>query len=178
MDVNNVYSQCSIKFDGLWGDWGPLETCNGNGYAIDFSLKVDNTPKGPGDCAALNGICLHCSGGDDICSTVGQWGTWHPIGGGTCETGMKDFQLRFEQYQGGGGPLTAANDNTAANNLALRCKDGGWRSQAFDGYGDWSQAISCPSGSVICGLRTRVEKSLGGGANDDTSLNGVEFWCC
>ena len=59
---------------------------------------------------------------------------------------MTDFQLRFEQYQGGGGPLTAANDDTAANNLALRCKDGGWRSQAFDGYGDWSQAISCPSG--------------------------------
>ena len=161
----------SIKEEGIWGDWGRKEVCRGNGIAIGFSLKVE--PKqGGGDDTALNGICLHCSGGEKICSKQGPWGDEHRIDGRPCQTGFTDFQLQFERKQGRG-------DDTAANNLILRCKNGFWKYQtrySWGNWGRWSHARSCPLGTVICGLRTRVERPQGGG--DDTALNGVEFFCC
>ena len=160
-----------IQFDGIWGDWGPVEMCSGNGHAIDFSLKVEPNQDG-GDDTALNGICLICSGGDEICSTEGPWGDdFHESTQGKCEAGMTAFKMKFQEEQG-------ADDDTAANDLMLRCKDDGLWKQVpeFHNWGNWSEVYSCPSGSVICGLSTRVEKRQGRG--DDTSLNGVKFWCC
>ena len=36
--------------------------------------------------------------------------------------------------------------------------------------------IQDDSGTVFCGIRTRVQRDQGGG--DDTALNGVQFKCC
>ena len=44
-------------------------------------------------------------------------------------------------------------------------------------WGTKSAWTDCPSGTAICGIKTKVEGfQLGGG--DDTGLNQAEFYCC
>lgn len=43
-------------------------------------------------------------------------------------------------------------------------------------HGVWSDALFCPDGQYVCGLRQKVEPPVGSG--DDTTMNAVEFYCC
>merc|ERR1711974_26767 len=70
---------------------------------------------GSGDDTSLNAVCLTCSGGDQICSKSGPWGTWYGMRKESCTGGFDGFKLRFEASQGSG-------DDTAANNIHFRCK--------------------------------------------------------
>jgi hypothetical protein len=43
-------------------------------------------------------------------------------------------------------------------------------------WGTWGNRVSCPEGSYICVIKTRVEAYQGKG--DDTALNEATFYCC
>eukprot|EP00795_Rhopilema_esculentum_P015659 gene15659-6945_t len=100
----------------------------------------------------------------------GPWGVWGPMD--FCNDGKfaTGFFLRAEKEQGAG-------DDTGANAVCLQCgdkevcsKEGKW--------GEWSDEISCPTGSFISGWRQNVEDKQGRGVQkDDTALNNVEYRC-
>jgi len=163
-------SVSTISYDGLWGEWGNTEYCGGranNGFAVGFKTRVESQ-QGDGDDTALNSICLMCSGGKTICSKTGFWGNWYESG--SCSGGFTGFNMRFQAYCGGD------CDDTAANDLQLKC-DGSWMGIASPtSWGTWNEK-HCPNDQVICGLRTRIERSRGT-RGDDSALNGVEFSCC
>ena len=125
--------------------------------------------QGGGDDTAMNGICLNCSRGGTVCSTVGPRGSWSYSG--TCSSGFNTFDLRFADSQGSG-------DDTGANAVRLYCSsDGSGYSTSNEGpWGQWVWHTNCESGKLFCGIRTRVERPQG--ADDDTALNGVELYCC
>ena len=114
---------------------------------------------------------MHCSeDAETICSSQGRFGLWHHDLG-RCEGGFAAANVRFESNQ-------VEGDDTAANDLKLKCKDDGkWKfGDNLGGWGEWKSLGDCPKDSVICGLQTRVQKYQK--EDDDTSLNGVAFLCC
>jgi len=164
-----------------------MEYCGdkkGVGHAVSYKLRVESN-QGRGDDTALNTICLTCSGGDEVCSKLGFWGKWYNETDITCSGGFNEFKFLFEDKQW-------SWDDTAANNIQLRCNNSGkWAktmaSQNNTGWGAWwggnpnggsnNPRRACPVGQIICGLQTRVQKKLGSDT-DDTALNGVIFDCC
>ena len=63
-------------------------------------------------------------------------------------------------------------------NLRMFCDySGTWQESNSYDIGTWEDPIYCPVGKKICGLSARVEGPQGSGV-DDTSLNGIEFFCC
>ena len=143
-----------------------MSTCRNGGFATSFSQRVEKS-QGGGDDTALNSICLQCSTGDEVCSRTGFWGSWATSG--KSSSGFDGAKLRFEQSIGRG-------DDTAANELILYNGNTSYRTGNGGVWGDWLDLRRCPSGQRICGLKTRVEKSIGRG--DDTALNGVVLQCC
>lgn len=120
----------------------------------------------------------------------GYWGDWADsasyCGGNGYVVGL---QTRIEGPQNSGA-MTNKDDDTAMNAVRLICgsnhptlglinvhtiksKEGPW--------GDWAQSESieyCPWGTYAKGFQTRVEKSQGGGRNeDDTAMNTVRLIC-
>jgi hypothetical protein len=150
-----------------------LDLCY-EGYAVSFGQKVES-PIGGGDDTALNGICLRCSNGKVICSTVGPWGNW--AWSSRCDKGFNGANFKIERKQGSGG---GGNDDTAANNLQLTCSTGGSYYAGNGGrWGDWQGHQYCYHEQRICGIQTKVERNQGGGDDDDdTALNGVKLICC
>jgi hypothetical protein len=57
---------------GLWGDWGPAQSCPQGERAIGFQLKVESPQPGDGDDTALNAIALLCTRGSSIPSSQGM----------------------------------------------------------------------------------------------------------
>merc|ERR1711990_711889 len=103
----------------------------------------------------------------------GNWGDWGSLqycGGQKYKGYAVQFRAQIEGKQVG--------DDTATNYLSLRCKDGNsWKGIASPTtWGSWNYH-DCPSGYVIFGLSTRVERKRGW-RTDDTALNGVWFKCC
>ena len=155
-----------MTWDGLWGNWGVEEVCYQT-YATRFRVRVESK-QGDGDDTALNTVCLICKNGRELCSNLGFWGNWYSSS--TCSSGYSGGKFRLEHSQGRG-------DDTAGNTLLLNCGTGNnyvSASGAPNYWGDWSTR-SCPHGSKICGIQTRVEPRIDG---DDTALNGIKFTCC
>ena len=162
-------SKKALTYVGYWGNWGSWEYCDG-GYAVSFSQKVEGKQGGDDD-TALNGICLKCNNGREICSRVGGWGSW--ASSAQCSAGFTGADFKVEGKQGGG-------DDTAANALELVCASGGSRFVSNNGvWGSWEGYKYCSTGQRICGIQTRVEPAQGGDDDeDDTALNGVDLRCC
>ncbi|XP_003416922.2 vitelline membrane outer layer protein 1 homolog isoform X2 [Loxodonta africana] len=167
-------SVIEVTNGGPWGDWAWPEMCPDGFFANGFSLKVEPPQGIAGDDTALNGIRLHCAGGNTECNThvvesqSGRWGTWSEPqwcpGGGF----LVAFSLRVEAS------VTPA-DNTAANNVFFRCSDGAelqGPGLTWGEFGDWSDP--CPKG--VCGLQTKIQ--LPRGLGDDTALNDLRLFCC
>lgn len=155
-----------------WGDWGPTEYCPSNSYATGFAIRVEYPIDG--DDTALNAIQLYCRSGSNnevgtITSSVQDFGEW--TGKRQCRNGrLNAIRMRVEGNQGGNG------DDTAANDLDMRCENGEELRGGGTGWGTWSSWQNCPSGQIICGIQTRVEGKQGKG--DDTALNDAIFYCC
>ncbi|XP_063305799.1 vitelline membrane outer layer protein 1 homolog [Pelobates fuscus] len=155
-----------------WGTWGTLDRCAPGTVAKGFTLKVQGM-QGLYDDTALNGIRLHCVRCQSphnemtINSTVADWGKWGPTF--WCPYGyLMAFSLRVEGSQGKG-------DDTAANNIKLKCSDGSileGNGLSWGTYGDWSD--NCTTG--VCGMESKVEDPQPVG--DNTALNDVRFTCC
>ncbi|CAG2215598.1 unnamed protein product [Mytilus edulis] len=136
--------------------------------------------QGRGDDTSLNGIQLLCGTkhhrsnyGFAVTSGYGPWGGWS----GTIKCGhaffLAAFSLQVEKSQGRG-------DDTAANYVKFRCKSVNmhWPGYEIGGHGFWGHYggwSTCPYGTAICGLRTKIEAPIRG---DDTALNDVLFYCC
>ena len=158
-----------LSYHGYWGRSGNWEYCDG-GYAVSFRQRVEGK-QDKGDDTALNGICLKCNNGREICSRTGPWGGW--AGSQHCSAGYKGSDFKIESKQGEG-------DDTAANGLKLFCASGGSHVTSNMGpWGSWQGRQYCHNGQRICGIKTRVERVLGNGnKEDDTALNGVYLRCC
>ena len=158
-------------FGGPFGEWGSEERCPSGQWAYAISLRVEDS-QGGGDDTALNGIRLSCGTPTyplEISSSVGNWGDWS--NSTKCTNGfITGARLRIEPRQGGG-------DDTGAVDAEFYCQDG----QTLGGdlhlsWGEWTERQTCQVGTAICGIRTKVEGSQGGG--DDTAFNDAEFTCC
>lgn len=160
--------------DGFWGDWGPAVFCPDDEFVYGYRLRSESH-QGSNDDTALNNIELRCSpNGRNQFSTISSahmsWGLWTPfkycVGEDNPVTG---FNMKMEGPQGDG-------DDTAANKVDLYCKKGGYISvKTKTSWGHWTNKKTCPTGSAVMGIKTKVEGSQG--SQDDTALNGVRLYC-
>ena len=154
-----------------WGYWHPISNCPEYGKVDGFRLRMDD------DTTALNSIELNCVNGGVINPHHGHWGKWtqyQKCSEGTYITGA---MLKSEPKQG------FWKDDSAANNLKIKCSDGTEKLDLLDGWdgghqGSWGSWGSCSdTGGYICGLWVRMELN-NFFTIDNTALNQVRFSCC
>jgi len=173
---NDVRSTITVS-GGNWGTWASCASyCPAGSFAYGFSHKSELS-QGAGDDSALNGIMLNCNDRNtgawtaNVTSSTGAWGNW--LGLAMCpnaDSPMTQGNLQLEASQGIG-------DDTSANRLSGACRNGtALNPPSNTAFGTWRGWVSCPAGTAVCGMKTRVEGSQGVG--DDTSLNGVQLECC
>jgi hypothetical protein len=109
----------------------------------------------------------------------GTFGVWNSEV--VCPTGTfaSGFALKVEPDQG---PGVRRGDDTALNAVRLYCSDSNGMIidviQSNEGdWGNWTEPEFCNTGNYLRGFRLRVEPPQGGGDNDDTAANDVEFVC-
>lgn len=76
--------------------------------------------------------------------------------------------------------------SVAASFITFKCQDLKRKKEEIQleippGHGEpwgkyWFSSDSCPVGTAICGIKTKVQKEQGRG--DDSALNNVKFYCC
>ncbi|KXZ48982.1 hypothetical protein GPECTOR_24g272 [Gonium pectorale] len=187
-DVDNVNSWLTVA-DSTFGAWQKAYHCSSPQYDLDpaaqagvrlnYGLPVTShwirmdPNMGSGDRTALNGIRLGCNDGTDVMVEGGLLGTWSGPGGCTNPGGaFVAARMRMEARKTGA-------DNTAANAIQFKCSgaDDGTAVSLSEGFaGDWTQWVSCPGASFICGLQVRFNGNQGSG--DDTALSGAKIACC
>ncbi len=69
---------------------------------------------------------------------------------------MIGFQINVESYQGSG-------DDTATNNLRIKCSNGQFLEGDGMDFGIWREIHFCPDQHAFCGLQTQVETYQGNG---------------
>ncbi|CAG2215599.1 Vitelline membrane outer layer protein 1 homolog,Vitelline membrane outer layer protein 1 [Mytilus edulis] len=165
---------------GVWGDWHEPRFCPTGQFAIGYSLKIERKQGTRGDDTSLNAIKLLCgtknhrsNHGFAVTSGYGPWGDYSGIMKCGYTFFLTAFSLQVERSQGRG-------DDTAANYVRFRCKALTWSWPGYEigGHGFWGDFggwSTCPHGTAICGLRTKIEAPIRG---DDTALNDVIFYCC
>jgi hypothetical protein len=168
--------------NGFWGSWaGSFSLCPEGSLAYGVNLKSEASLGGSADDSGLNAVSLHCydktSGAFKgyAVSSEGPWGSWHPNGvfcSGVTNP-IVSGNLLVEDPQG------SIADDTSANGLRVKCRSTPTTEQTVPSYTSWGSyrgIKTCPSGTAVCGIRTRLEANQGTG--DDTALNGVHFACC
>ena len=81
---------------------------------------------------------------------------------------LKGVQYKSEAHISG--------DDTAGNTVNMVCTDGIVLEGNGGKWGTWTDIVSCPFNTAICGIKTKVEMPQG--SKDDTALNDVELFCC
>ncbi len=163
-------------YGGPFGGWTAEQRCPEGQWAYAVSLRVEGDQGGLGDDTALNGIRLTCgtnaSGRQEISSGGAPWGGWSaPQACGESEGFITSARLRIE-------PSLGAGDDTGAVDAEFQCASRSGailRGTVHHNWGEWKAWQSCPAGTAICGIRTKVEAPITG---DDTALNDAEFQCC
>jgi hypothetical protein len=175
---NDFVTEANLS-SGYWGTWETCPSqCPDGSYAYGITVRSEPT-QGSGDDTALNGVRLYCFNRSDgryrgyVDSNIGYWGNWGSYAHCSTYTTSNPFRsgiMKLEPPQGGG-------DDTATNRVYAYCIDGDLAApSAYTAWGNWQTRAYCPSGTAVCGIRTRVEAPIGSG--DDTALNGVLFACC
>jgi len=196
---NSIYRKWSKDLPG-----GPIEFCGGKGsavrssnnardfgvagYATRFSLKIEGKQL-LGDDTAANAICLDCSGGDYICSKIGEYGDWYyssECSDGFTDAMVKNYPPKLDKYKWQLPKDDNGVDDTAISNVHLQCgyddndtKKKWMSTNGPDLWGNWNhknrnQGGMCRKGTRICGIQATVED----GGVDKTGLQGVVFYCC
>lgn len=100
----------------------------------------------------------------------GWWGDWSAYS--KCPQGQYITSIRLQVE-----PPQGISDDTAANTLEAMCSDGKTvisHSNSL-GFGSWSEWVSCPTGSAVCGFQVKIEQQ---DAVDATALNDIKLACC
>ncbi|MCX4244783.1 M57 family metalloprotease [Paraliomyxa miuraensis] len=171
-----------VPGQGNWGTWHPTVYCKPGTYAVGYRMRVESYQGGGlwfgNDDTALNSVQLLCkdpaTGKTSLISSHdGLWGSWYATS--SCPGSnnyLKSARMRIESSQGGGN-----EDDTAANDVQFGCSQGETiHAPGGQGWGSWNSWKQCPSGTAVCGLRSRVESYQGDG--DDTAMNGLDLKCC
>jgi hypothetical protein len=158
--------------DGNWGDWYPLAMCPNGQWVTGGLVRIERSQGGDNDedDTALNTLHLFC-GPAEKWSGEGFWGDWEDMG--RCKNGghVKGARVRIEPKQGKG-------DDTGAVDLELVCEDDSvLKGSTHHEWGRWRGPLTCPTGTAVCGLETRIEAQQGSD-HDDTAMNDVKFTCC
>ncbi|KAK2705287.1 vitelline membrane outer layer protein 1 homolog [Artemia franciscana] len=181
----NVIQIISVSNAGPWGDWGLWDSCPQGSYANGFRMKVE--PQHVADETSVNSICLECVYADSgllanrPCSKEGPWGDWRgpyncPIIGNN-RSYIVGFALKNQEE-------SLIGDETAINNMQALCRtfDGTSGITMIEGIGNTHGTYTtfsdtCPIGSGVCAILTRVEPDRGIFV-DDTALNDAQLACC
>ena len=68
-----------------------------------------------------------------------------------------------------------SSDNTASNNVEMRCSNGQVLSVTASSWGSWSTWVDCPPGKAITGVHVQIQENQN--TADDTSVNQINFKC-
>lgn len=152
---------------------------------LDSYLQVE--PQNVADETSVNSICLECVYADSgqianrACSSEGPWGEWRgpyncPMIGFS-RSYIVGFSLKNEKE-------SLLGDETAINNMKVQCRtfDGTSGITVIEGNGNTHGTYTtfsgtCPTGSAVCAILTRVEPDRGIFV-DDTALNDAQLACC
>jgi len=75
-------------------------------------------------------------------------------------------------------PYSSDIDNTATNNVQMRCTDGKVLSATSTTLGDWLDWVQCPKGEVIAGINVAMQDpGIHFPIGDKTSVNQLKFKC-
>ena len=75
-------------------------------------------------------------------------------------------------------PYSSDIDNTATNNVQMRCSDGKVLSATSTTLGDWLDWVQCPKGEVIAGINVAMQDpGIHFPIGDKTSVNQLKFKC-
>lgn len=182
-----------------WGSWGDWSYCEDGHFINGYRLKIEDSQGGwdgnsnPNDDTAMNGIQFVCDNEDyrsvtnartSKVGSWGSWGSWHICPENSFITG-----IRFFSEPAGPGTGVKDYDDTAANNMHVRCFGGNsidqWvknfvnedASDRLYGWGDDMTDKYCKEGNAVSGFRTKVSDNQGTKDNDDTALNQLEVEC-
>ena len=81
-------------------------------------------------------------------------------------------------------PDKGAYDDTGLNGLEVKCRGPGLHGTSIQKIQQTSEypestwtswSGSCPAGTAVCALKTRVEQEYIG---DDAAVTGLKFFCC
>ena len=155
-----------------WGSWGAMTKCPKFGKVDGFRLRMDDAT------TALNSIELKCVNGGVINPHKGYWGEWTQYQNCPEGTYITGAMLKSEPHL-----LNLLLDDSAANNLKVKCSDGtekhdplhGWKGGHKGSWGSWGSCSD--TGGYICGLQVKMEEKHWY-ETDETALNRVRFSCC
>jgi hypothetical protein len=162
---------------GNWGSWASCPSmCPDGSFAYGASLKAEHGFEA--DETYLNAVSLNCNDRvtgawtANVTSKTGPWGEWWALN--MCPNADIPMVGGIVKYLS---PQPALVDDSAANHMWGACANGTELPLKGTGvFGTWRSWVSCPAGTAVCGITTRVEGSQGAG--DDTALNGIRFECC
>lgn len=172
-DYNKEVVQ-KFEFAGIWGDFAPTATyCPTGKRVTGIDLKVGEYSS---DTTSVNGIRLSCQG-DTITSTEQKWGIYR--GWATCQNGTVATGMHVEYLTSQG----TTGDDIALNHAYLICSDGSKANPKNNSEiqekmpSNGKETLSCPTGTAICGFKSRIEADQGW-FGDDSAMNGVITYCC
>lgn len=152
------------------GRWGPWENCPTGEWATSFRVKENHVGTDKEGVTGIQLSCFSTGHSSPVTSSVSKSGSW--LGwSATCKDGF-DGADEHVQAQASG------VDSAGLTRLGLRCDS----SDAFQHLGtavtgSKSNKVSCPTGKVVCGIRSKVLPTRGGSA-DDLGVVDVAFKCC
>ena len=181
----------SYNLDKVWGSWHAEEKCARNTYAYAIALKVESKQHGGfmgrgRDNSGLNGVKLYCKDPKtkeekgDITSGIGGLGSWTKRK--ACfKNGDFLIGYRFKAE----GPNRGKGDKIFGVSIDVSCQNGDYiNGQDFKldqgewgDWGRWSSETSCPTGSAICGIQTKI-LPIQLRRNDDVGLSNIKLICC
>merc|ERR1711976_910539 len=165
--------------------------CPDNSWAQGFQLKVESDQGGLDDDTALDGVRLECydakgvyTGSVESSPDYDHSGEWMSKQYCTSNSFLDGIRLRSEEgyrknkmYIETDKTNTKSLDETAANNIDMHCINKNTLSGNGMFWGEWTDWKYCPTGTAVCGMKTKVQE-YSGAFTDDTALNEIIIYCC